>query len=136
MGEPFTITPTITSPVTAAENSVPALNVAEFLAVYQDHLAPKLDTYEQAIYLYIFRHSRLLGQDEVVIGFKSARRRMACGIGLDGSPMSEATAYRKLQSLQAKGCICILASERRGHRINLRLPLEMSDLIDERAKAP
>ena len=32
---------------------------------------------EQAIYLYVFRHSRLLGVEEVLIGFKSARKKMA-----------------------------------------------------------
>src|SRR4029077_16018686 len=44
---------------------------------FQDDLAPKLDTYEQAIYLYIFRHTRFLGKEEAVIGFKAARVRMA-----------------------------------------------------------
>jgi len=48
---------------------------------FQDHLAPKLDTYEQAIYLYVFRHSRLQGKQDITIGFKSARRKIALGIG-------------------------------------------------------
>jgi hypothetical protein len=30
---------------------------------FQDYLAPKLDTYEQALYLYIFRHNRLQGPE-------------------------------------------------------------------------
>lgn len=34
---------------------------------FQDYLAPKLDTYEQAIYLYVFRHGRLQGKSEVTI---------------------------------------------------------------------
>lgn len=101
----------------------------QFIERFQDYLAPKLDTYEQAIYLYIFRHSRLIGMNEVVIGFKSARRRMACGVGQDGSPMSESTAYEKLRSLQSKGCIEIVASERTGRRIHLRLPDEMPNVI-------
>jgi hypothetical protein len=73
----------------------------EFFIQFQDYLAPKLDAYEQAIYLYIFRHSRLLGLEEVTIGFKSARNRMACGIGEKGKPMSENTAYIKLASLHS-----------------------------------
>jgi hypothetical protein len=101
----------------------------QFIEQFQDHLAPKLDTYEQALYLYILRHSRLLGSDEVVIGFKSARRRMACGVGQDGSPMSENTAYEKLRSLQSKGCIEIVSSERTGRRIRLRLPYEIPGII-------
>ncbi len=48
---------------------------------FQDWLAPRLDTYEQAIYLYILRHGPLQGLDAVVIGFKSARKKMAFGIG-------------------------------------------------------
>ena len=105
------------------------LNLADFFAQLQDYLAPKLDTYEQAIYLYVFRHSRLLGLPEVTIGFKSARTRMACGIGEKGKPMSENTAYVKLQSLQAKGCLEILATERNGRRVRLHLPTEIPDLI-------
>ena len=31
----------------------------QFIEQFQDFLSPKLDTYEQALYLYIFRHSRL-----------------------------------------------------------------------------
>jgi hypothetical protein len=75
-----------------------------FFEEFQDHLAPKLDTYEQAIYLYVVRHSRLEERDEVVIGFKSATRRMAMGLGQAGSPMSERIAYEKLRSLASKGC--------------------------------
>ena len=30
------------------------MDIREFFIQFQDHLAPKLDTYEQAIYLYIF----------------------------------------------------------------------------------
>ncbi len=105
------------------------MDTQQFIEQFQDYLAPKLDTYEQALYLYIFRHSRLLGLNEVVIGFKSARRRMACGIGQDGSPMSENTAYEKLRSLQSKGCIEIVASERTGRRIRLKLPDEIAHVL-------
>jgi hypothetical protein len=101
----------------------------QFIEQFHDYLAPKLDTYEQALYLYIFRHSRLIGTDEVVIGFKSERRRMACGLGQDGSPMSESTASEKLRSLQSKGCIEIVGSERTGRRIRLRLPDEIPGII-------
>jgi hypothetical protein len=107
------------------------MDLKHFIEQFQDYLAPKLDTYEQALYLYIFRHSRLLGQDEVVIGFKSARARMACGIGEKGKPMSENTAYEKLQSLKSKGCIEIVSSERAGRRIRLKLPEEIPGVIPE-----
>jgi HNH endonuclease len=105
------------------------MDTKQFIEQFHDYLAPKLDTYEQAIYLYIFRHSRLLGEDEVVIGFKSARKRMACGTGQNGTPMSEGTAYGKLRSLESKGCIEVISSEYNGRRIRLKLPHEVAGII-------
>ncbi len=105
------------------------MDVAAFVTEFQDHLAPRLDTYEQAIYLYIFRHGRLIGRDEVVLGFKSARSRMATGVGEKGKPMAENTCYEKLRSLQAKGCLDIVTVERNGTRIRLRLPSEIPGVV-------
>jgi hypothetical protein len=34
-------------------------------------MSRRLDVYGQAIYSYLFRHTRLLGLEEAVIGFKS-----------------------------------------------------------------
>lgn len=108
----------------------------QFIEQFQDYLAPRLDTYEQALYLYIFRHSRLLNNEEVVIGFKSARVRLACGVGEKGRPMSENTAYVKLTSLESKGCIRILDSERAGRRIRLHLPNEIPGVIPQAPAEP
>ena len=105
------------------------MDLQEFIIQFQDHLAPKLDTYEQAIYLYIFRQSRLLGIDEVTIGFKSARRRLATGSGENGKPMSEKTAYDKTASLQTKGCLTILRTNHSGRVLRLHLPSEIAGLI-------
>ena len=105
------------------------IDLQQFITEFQDHLAPKLDTYEQAIYLYIFRHSRLLGLEEATIGFKSARSRIACGIGEHGKPMSEGSAYKKLQSLEQKKAISILRTEHTGRLIRLHLPHEIPGLI-------
>jgi len=107
------------------------MDLKNFIEEFQDHLAPKLDCYEQAIYLYVFRQSRLLGESEVVIGFRSARARMACGVGEKGKPMSEKTAYDKLQSLKSKGCLEIVSSERFGRRIRLKLPSEIPGIIPD-----
>ncbi|MGH9552929.1 MAG: hypothetical protein ACRD3W_26350, partial [Terriglobales bacterium] len=71
------------------------MDSTEFLIQFHDYLAPKLDTYEQAIYLYIVRHSRLIGLDDATLGFKSARARLACGIGEKGKPLSEASVYAR-----------------------------------------
>lgn len=105
------------------------MDVVQFVKDFQDHLAPRLDTYEQAIYLYVFRHSRLIGLEEVTIGFKSARSRMACGIGEKGTPMSEGSAYKKLQSLHAKGAISIIRTEHTGRLLRLNLPSEIPCVI-------
>ena len=107
------------------------MDLREFIVQFQDHLAPRLDTYEQAIYLYVFRHSRLIGLDEVTIGFKSARTRLATGIGEGGKPMSEGTAYKKLASLQLKGCITTVRTNHSGRLLRLHLPSEMDGLISE-----
>jgi len=61
----------------------------EFFLEFQDYLAPRLDVYEQAVYLYICRNTLAIGQTEAVIGFKSARKKMAFGIGTAGTPPSE-----------------------------------------------
>lgn len=110
------------------------MDCKEFLIEFQDYLAPRLDTYEQAIYLYIFRHSRMLGLNEVTIGFKSARNRMACGVGEKGKPMSEGTAYVKLASLQEKGCVSIIKTTHTGRLLKLNLPNEIPGLV--RAESP
>jgi len=105
------------------------MDLKKIIIQFHDYMAPKLDTYEQAIYLYIFRHSRLIGKDEIVIGFKSARSRMACGVGEKGKPMSENSTYTRLKSLEAKGCLQIISSEYKGTRIRLLLPHEIKGMI-------
>ena len=95
------------------------------LEIFEDYLAPTLDTYEQAIYMYVFRHSRLQGNAETTIGFKSARRKIAFGIGESGTPMSEGTCYKKLRSLESKGLLEIVGTERGGTRIRLHLPSDI-----------
>jgi HNH endonuclease len=105
------------------------MDVKKTFEDFEDYLAPKLDTYEQAIYLYVFRHSRLQGRDDVLVGFKSARKEMAFGIGERGKPMSEGTCYEKLRSLEQKGCVRILASEHKGTRVEVKLPAEIPGIV-------
>lgn len=112
------------------------IDIESFFINFQDHLAPKLDAYEQAIYLYVFRHTRFLGYTENVIGFKSARTRMALGVGQEGSPMSEGTVYKKLSSLEQKGCIKTLQTEHKGRRLSVLLPNEILGLIPEKPLPP
>ena len=109
---------------------------AQVFAQFQDHLAPRLDVYEQAIYLYLLRHTHLEGKREAVIGFKSARKKMAFGIGKAGTPPSEGVIYEKLRGLEQKNCVKVLNSERAGTRIEVFLPSEMPGLILSAIQAP
>lgn len=108
----------------------------EFFQQFQDYLAPKLDTYEQAVYLYIFRHTRFVGQDEAVLGFKTARSRMATGLGVDGTPMSENSAYKRPRSLEQKQCITVVQTEHKGSRIRLHLPNEIVGVVPATPTTP
>ncbi len=101
----------------------------QFFAQYQDHLAPRLDVYEQAIYLYLARHTVAEGKREETIGFKSARKKMAFGVGKAGTPPSEGVIYEKLKSLESKGCVTILGTERSGTRIRIVVPAEIPGLL-------
>jgi len=96
---------------------------------YQDHLVPRLDVYEQAIYAFLLRQTLLEGSREAVIGFKSARRKLGFGIGKANTAPSEHVVYEKLRSLESKGCIALLGSERAGTRIKVILPSEMPGVI-------
>jgi len=95
----------------------------KFFIQFQDHVAPRFDVYEQAIYLYVVRQTAAIGKEEAVIGFKSARKRLAFGKGKAQSSPSEATIYEKLRSLADKGFIELLGAERSGTRVRL-VPLE------------
>lgn len=102
---------------------------AQIFAQFQDHLAPRLDVYEQAIYLYVLRHTLVEGKREEIIGFKSARKKLAFGIGKAGTPPSEHIVYEKLRALEAKGCIKVIGSERSGTRVQIVLPSEIPNLV-------
>jgi hypothetical protein len=105
------------------------IDIGALFVQFQDHLAPRLDVYEQAIYLYIVRHTIGIGQSEATIGFKSARKKMAFGIGKAGTPPSENIVYEKLKSLELKGCIKILSSERTGTRLRLIVPNDIPGIV-------
>ena len=102
---------------------------AQFFAQYQDHLASRLDVYEQAIYLYIAHHTIVEGKAEEIIGFKSARKKLAFRIGKAGTAPSERIIYEKLRTLESKGCLKILSSERSGTRVRILVPTEIPGLL-------
>jgi hypothetical protein len=105
------------------------MNPHEFLTQFYDFLAPKLDTYEQAIYLYVIRHSRLVGKDDVTIGIHSAAKNGVFGRRQNGQPMSPSNCRAKVRSLETKGCVKVVATEHRGSRIHALLPSEIPGAI-------
>src|SRR5260221_3313936 len=70
-----------------------------------------------------------VGRTETVIGFKSARKKLAFGVGTAGTPPSEKTIYEKLKGLESKGCIKVLSSERTGTRLRIFAPQEILGVI-------
>lgn len=106
------------------------MNATEFLKNYIDYLAIKMDMYEQSIYLYIIRHSVLIEEKNVVMGFKSKRKELGFGIGKENTSPSEGVIYRKFNSLASKGFIKILASESNGTRVMAILPEELPNIIN------
>jgi hypothetical protein len=105
-----------------------------FFVDFQDHAAPRLDMYEQAIYLYVARQTLATEPREAVIGFKSARKKMAFGVGKAGTAPSEGVIYEKLKGLERKGFLRILSSERTGTKVRLFLPAEIAGVIPKQAK--
>ena len=107
------------------------MNLELFIKELQDHLAPRLDTYELTIYLYIFRHSKLVGNDEFIIEFRTASKDMAKEICKADSPIADTRMRKTLRSLESKGCIDILSSERSSARVHLNLPHEIPGIVME-----
>ena len=112
------------------------MDIKAVLKDYVDHLVPRLDCYEQTLYVYLLRQSHLADTPEVTVGFKSARRKMGFGIGTKGHGMSEGTCYEKLQSLQKKGCLRILDSTTAGTKLRVMLPAEIPGVLPSAASIP
>ncbi len=106
-----------------------AVDAKTALEHFQDYLAPKLDVYEQAVYLYILRHSRLVGRPTVSVELKSARHKIARGLGKKGGPIAVRTCLEKLRSLHAKGCIKLVEEREDAPGVQVLVPSEIPGLI-------
>jgi 5-methylcytosine-specific restriction endonuclease McrA len=110
------------------EQSTPTKTV---IAEIQDFLAPLLDSYEQMLYHYLFRHSRLEGKKKLTIGVRTLQTRVGLGIGKVGSAPSQSKITKKLRDLEKKGCVKIHERSRKGTRIEVFVPREIPGLIKE-----
>ncbi|MBE2188360.1 MAG: HNH endonuclease [Desulfobulbaceae bacterium] len=104
-------------------------NIAEILIEIQDYLVPQLDTYEQAIYHYILRHTILVGKREMYFSTRSAE--IGYGQGTKNTNPSGKQRSAKLRSLESKGAIRIVERSNKGIKVKIFLPSEMSGLIKE-----
>jgi hypothetical protein len=102
-----------------------------FLMDFLDYASPKLDTYEQTIYLYLVRHTRLENREEQVIPIESAATRTALGIAKKGARISRDVFRRKLSSLESKGFVKVTGKEYTGTKVRVFLPSEVSGIIPE-----
>jgi hypothetical protein len=93
----------------------------------QDYLVPILDTYEQAIYHYIFRHTYLVGEHTTLFSTKSAS--IGLGSGAEGTSPSESSRSKKLRSLEQKGAVKILERSHKGILVTVVLPHDIPSLI-------
>jgi len=74
--------------------------------------------------------------DEIVVPVQSASVRVAIGIAKKGALISRDVFRKKLQSLEAKGFLCVLGKEYRGTRIRPLLPREVSGIVVLPAAVP
>lgn len=98
----------------------------------QDRLVPILDTYEQAIYHYIFRHTYLVGEKSTLFRTKSAA--IGFGSGASKTPPSESSRSKKIRSLESKGAVKILERSHRGLLVEIVLPKNIVGLCDPTPK--
>ena len=111
--------------------STPTIDARTAIEQFQDYLAPQLDVYEQAVYLYILRHSRFEGKPRLTVELKSARHLIARGLGRRGSRLGTRTCLDKLRSLDAKGCIALGGKSDAAPTVRVFLPSEMPGLTEQ-----
>ncbi len=114
----------------ADRKSTAPIDARTAIEQFQDYLAPQLDVYEQAVYLYILRHSRFVGKPRLKVELKSVRHQIAKGLGRRGSRIGVTTCLEKLRSLDAKGCISLNDSRESAPTVRVFLPSEMPGLIE------
>lgn len=98
----------------------------EIMIDIQDRLVPLLDSYEQAIYHYVFRHTYLCGERQTLFSTRTAE--IGLGSGDRTKPPSWKTRSERLKSLERKGCINIVERSNKGMLVELILPSQMPGL--------
>ncbi len=102
-------------------------NLVQTLIDIQDHLVPILDTYEQALYHHILRHTLLVGKRNAIISVKTAN--IGLGKSKAGSLPSETQKAKKLRTLVEKGCVEIVERSHKGTEVRPIYPKEIPGLV-------
>jgi len=101
----------------------------EILIRIQDHLVPKLDSYEQAIYHLVFRHTYLIGKKQMIFSIRTSE--IGFGTGDNAKPPSTKTRSKKIRSLESKGAVKIIDRSNKGILVEIILPDEIPGLLNE-----
>jgi len=96
--------------------------VAKAIKEIEDYLMPrlKLNPYERSLYYYLLRHSRVIGNSEVLVAIKP----LSTALGF-----SEWSARENLRSMDKKGCIKIVERGKDGTKVSVLLPREIEGCI-------
>lgn len=97
--------------------------IREILIDIQDRVVPLLDSYEQAIYHYVFRHTYLVGEKHALFSTRTAE--IGFGSGDRTKPPSGKTKSDRLKSLEQKGCIKIVERSNKGMFVEIILPSQI-----------
>ena len=110
------------------------MNTEQFLKEYIDFVVPKLETIEQAIYLYVVRHTVFEDKDNVLVSISSAAKSNIFGLSGRGGSMSISATRNKVYTLQVKGFIEVIDSTPTGLRLKAILPSQNASTLAEEAK--
>ncbi len=106
-----------------------SVDIRKAVEQVQDFLAPRLDCYEQMIYHYLFRHTRLDGKRGITVGTRTIQSKIGGGLGKNGSPPSQRVISDKLRTLERKGCIEILERSAKGTALEVLFPHEIPGVV-------
>ena len=107
------------------------MNTEQFLKEYIDFVVPKLETIEQAIYLYVVRHTVFEDKDNVLVSVSSAAKSNIFGLSGRGGTMGISATRNKVYTLQEKGFIEIIDSTPTGLRLKAILPSQNASILAE-----
>jgi hypothetical protein len=100
-----------------------------FLEDLLDHVATRFEAQALAIYVYLVRHTRLLGKDTMLFAMRSARYKLPTGVKQEGKPMCLATLVRRVRGLIQLGLVQVLKATPRGTQIRVFLPWEVPGMV-------